>query len=207
MEISGVGAKASKKLDKISLKYKKKLSKDEETQLLTGLKERFSQHSSQLNNVNWEDLTAHLQSNSDKLWKLNAMEMTGGEPNVVGYDDEKDEYLFYDCSPETPDGRRHTCYDQKGEEMRIKKGVHPAGNAQELAEAMGIEMLDEEEYRFLQTLGDFDTKTSSWIVTPEPIRKLGGAIYGDKRYDHVFVYHNGAHSFYGARGFRGSCRI
>ena len=135
------------------------------------------------------------------------MENTGGEPDIVAYDEEADEYVFYDCSPESPDGRRSICYDRAGEDKRNKKGVYPAGNALDLAEAIGVEILDEKQYRALQELGDFDTKTSSWIKTPSAIRDLSGAIFADRRFDHVFVYHNGAQSFYGARGFRGALRV
>jgi hypothetical protein len=148
-----------------------------------------------------------LEAHPEKLASLNAMESTGGEPDVVGYDEKSAEYIFYDCSAESPDGRRSICYDGKGQAEREKKGIHPAGNAVDLAAAMGIELLNEEQYRALQELGEFDTRSSSWIQTPADIRKLGGAIFADRRYDHIFVYHNGAQSFYSVRGFRGSLRV
>ena len=135
------------------------------------------------------------------------MERTDGEPDVVGYDKKTCEYIFNDCSAESPNGRRNVCYDREAQEEREKKGVHPAGNAIDIAAAMGIELLTEEEYRELQKLGNFDTKTSSWVKTPSNIRKLGGAIFADRRYDHIFVYHNSAPSFYSVRGFRGSLRV
>jgi hypothetical protein len=135
------------------------------------------------------------------------MESTGGEPDVVGYDEKTAEYIFYDCAAESPEGRRSICYDGKGQEEREKKGIHPAGNAVDLADAMGIDLLTEDQYRALQKLGEFDTKTSSWVQTPSDIRKLGGAIFCDRRYDTVFVYHNGAQSFYSARGFRGLLKV
>jgi hypothetical protein len=131
------------------------------------------------------------------------MESTGGEPDVVGYDKKKGEHIFYDCSAESPDGRRSICYDREGQEEREKKGVHPAGNAVDLADAMGVALLNEEQYRELQEMGEFDTRTESWIHTPDEIRELGGALFCDRRYDHVFVFHNSAPSFYAARGFRG----
>ncbi len=143
----------------------------------------------------------------EKLASLNAMETTGGEPDVIGYDAETGEYLFCDCSAQTPDGRRSICYDGAGEQERIKKGVNPGGNAVDLAAAMGLELLDESQYRALQELGEFDTTTSSWLQTPAEIRELGGAIFGDWRYGQVFIYHNGAQSFYSGRGFRGLLRV
>ncbi|HEX5652264.1 MAG TPA: DUF4256 domain-containing protein, partial [Chitinophagaceae bacterium] len=142
-----------------------------------------------------------------KLWSLDEMESTGGEPDVVDHDTKTDEYIFYDCSAESPKDRRSICYDREGQEEREKKGVRPAGNAVDLAAAMGIELLNEDQYRELQNLGEFDTKTESWIQTPTEIRKLGGALFCDRRYGHVFVFHNSAPSFYAARGFRGSLRV
>jgi len=143
----------------------------------------------------------------EKLWSLYEMEMTGGEPDVVGHDKETDEYIFVDCSAESPEGRRNLVYDREAQEKREKKGVYPEGNVIDMAAAMDIEVLTEEQYRDLQKLGDFDTKTSSWVKTPSDIRKLGGAIFMDRRYDHIFVYHNSAPSFYSSRGFRGSLRV
>ncbi|MFX1286813.1 MAG: DUF4256 domain-containing protein, partial [Promethearchaeota archaeon] len=160
---------------------------------------------------------AKLEANTEKLWSLNEMERTGGEPDVVGHDKKTGEYFFYDCSAESPKGRRYVCYDGEGQEARKKrkstksaksgKVGGPEGNAIDMAAAMGIELLTEEQYRELQKLGNFDTKTSSWVKTPSDIRKLGGAIFADRRYDNVFVYHNSAPSYYGARGFRGSLRV
>ena len=155
--------------------------------------------------LEWGKLLARLEAGMEKLWSLNEMERTGGEPDVVGYDQTTGEYLVYDCSAESPKGRRSLCYDREALESR--KQFKPKDTAMDMAAAMGIELLTEEQYRELQKLGNFDTKTSSWLITPAEIRKLGGAIFADRRYDHVFVYHNGADSYYGARGFRGSLRV
>ena len=155
--------------------------------------------------LRWTEVQARLEANPQKLWSLNEMEQTGGEPDVVGYDQKTREYIFYDCSAESPKGRRSLCYDRAALEAR--KEHKPKNCAQDMAAAMGIEILTEEQYRELQNLGNFDTKTSSWVKTPAAIRKLGGAIFCDRRYDTVFVYHNGAESYYAARGFRGSLRI
>jgi hypothetical protein len=155
----------------------------------------------------WPKIQAKLEAHPEKLSSLHAMESTGGEPDVVGYDQKTGEYIFYDCSAESPAGRRSICYDREGQKEREKKGVHPAGNAVDLAAAMGIELLNEAQYRELQKLGEFDTKTESWIHAPADIRKLGGALFCDRRYGHVFVFHNSAPSFYAARGFRGSLRV
>jgi hypothetical protein len=155
----------------------------------------------------WADVRAKLAANSAKLWSLSEMQRTGGEPGVVGYDQDTGEYIFYDCSAESPVGRRNVCYDREGQQAREKRGVHPAGSAVDMAAAMGIALLTEEQYRELQTLGEFDTKTSSWVETPPDIRKRGGAIFMDRRYGRVFVYHNSAPSFYSARGFRGALRV
>ena len=157
--------------------------------------------------LEWVNIKAKLGALPEKLWSLNEMEITGGEPDVVGHDKETDEYIFIDCSAESPKGRRNLVYDLEAQEKREKKGVYPEGNVIDMAAAMDIELLTEVQYRELQKLGDFDTKTSSWVKTPSDIRKLGGAIFMDRRYDHVFVYHNSAPSFYGARGFRGSLRV
>lgn len=155
----------------------------------------------------WAEVHARLQANAGKLWSVSEMERTGGEPDVIGRDPETGEYLFYDCSPETPKGRRNTCYDHAGQAAREKQGLHPAGNALGMAAAMGIEILTEEQSRRLQTLGEFDTKTSSWIQTPDGIRQLGGALFVDRRFGKVFVYHNTAPCFYQGRGFRGSLKV
>jgi len=157
------------------------------------------------NGLEWEKVQAKLETNTEKLWSLYEMERTGGEPDVVGFDKETGEFIFYDCSPESPKGRRSVCYDREALESR--KNHKPQNNAIDMARDMGIKILSEEQYRELQKLGHFDTKTSSWVKTPENIRKLGGAIFCDRRYDTVFVYHNGADSYYASRGFRGSLRV
>ncbi len=175
-------------------------------QLLNILRKRFEDNMARHEGIEWSQVQSKLEKNSEKLGSLNAMEATKGEPDIVGYDKKTDEYIFMDCSSESPE-RRSICYDGEGEEVRNNKGVFPGGNAVDLAKAMGIELLDKEQYIDLQKLGEFDTKTSSWIKTPEKIRKLGGALFCDRRYDTVFVYHNGAESFYSARGFRGLLRV
>jgi hypothetical protein len=175
--------------------------------LLKTLQVRFEKNMNRHKGLAWPKIQAKLEAQPEKLSSLNAMESTGGEPDIVGYDKKRGEYIFYDCSAESPKGRRSICYDRKGQEEREKKGVHPAGNAVDLAAAMGIELLNEDQYRELQKFGEFDTKTESWIQTPADIRKLGGALFCDRRYDHVFVFHNSAPSFYAARGFRGSLRV
>jgi hypothetical protein len=175
--------------------------------LLKILKVRFEKNMTRHEGLEWPKIQAKLEAHPEKLSSLNAMEGTGGEPDVVGFDKKTGEYIFYDCSAESPEGRRSICYDGEGQEEREKKGVHPAGNAIDLAAAMGIELLNEDQYRELQELGEFDTKTSSWIQTPAEIRKLGGALFADRRYGKVFVYHNSAPSFYAARGFRGSLMV
>jgi hypothetical protein len=183
------------------------LSPEQGEELLKTLKVRFEKNMNRHKGLEWSKTQAKLEAHPEKLSSLNAMESTGGEPDVIGYDKKTGEYVFYDCSAESPKGRRNVCYDREGQEEREKKGVHPAGNAIDIAAAMGIELLNEDQYRELQELGEFDTKTSSWIQTPTDIRELGGAIFADRRYDHVFVYHNSAPTFYGARGFRGSLRV
>jgi len=183
------------------------LSPEQSKELLNTLQVRFEKNMNRHKGLEWPKIQAKLAAHPEKLSSLKAMESTGGEPDVVGYDEKTGEYIFYDCSAETPEGRRTICYDGDGQEEREKKGIHPAGNAVDLAAAMGIELLSEDQYRELQKLGEFDTKTSSWIQTPADIRKLGGAIFCDRRYDTVFVYHNGAQSFYSGRGFRGSLRV
>jgi hypothetical protein len=174
-------------------------------ELLTALKARFEKNMNRHNSLIWAKVQAILEAKPEKLWSLNEMERTGGEPDVVGYDDKTGEYIFYDCSAESPVGRRSVCYDREALESR--KEAKPKDTALDLSATMGIEILTEEQYRQLQALGNFDTKTSSWLRTPSEIRKLGGAIFADRRYDHVFVYHNGAESYYAARGFRGSLRV
>lgn len=181
------------------------LAEEQAKIILEILKNRFEKNKSRHKNLDWSKIQAKLKLNSGKLWSLNEMERTGGEPDVVGYDDKSDEYLFYDCSPESPKGRRSLCYDREG--MESRKEFKPENNALDVAENMGIELLSEEEYRYLQCLGNFDTKTSSWIKTPEEIRALGGAIFAEFRYNHVFIFHNSAPSYYAVRGFRGSLQV
>ena len=173
--------------------------------LLTTLEARFAKNMSRHAGLAWSDIQARLEAQPKKLASLGAMESTGGEPDVVGYDEETDQFMFVDCSAESPSGRRSLCYDESA--LASRKANKPAGSAMGLAAEMGIEILDEPQYRALQKLGEFDQKTSSWVQTPAEIRELGGAIFCDRRYDHVFAYHNGAESYYGARGFRGSVRI
>jgi len=169
------------------------------------LKARFEKNMNRHEGLEWAKVQAKLEADPEKLWSLSEMERTGGEPDVVGYDQKTGEYIFYDCSAESPNGRRSVCYDR--EALEARKEHKPKDTAMDMAAAMGIELLSEEQYRELQKLGNFDTKTSSWVKTPAEIRKLGGALFCDRRYDHVFVYHNGAESYYGARGFRGSLRV
>jgi len=187
--------------------FKKELSPEQREELLRALKTRFEKNMNRHKGLEWARVHVKLEANTEKLWSLNEMERTSGEPDVVGFDKKKGEYIFYDCSAESPRGRRNVCYDREGQEVREKKGVHPEGNAIDMVAAMGIELLTEDQYRELQKLGNFDTKTSSWVKTPSDIRKLGGAIFADRRYGHVFVYHNSAHSFYSVRAFRGSLRV
>ncbi len=177
------------------------------SELMDVLENRFHTHMNRHKGLDWENVRNRLESDAEKLSSLSEMERTGGEPDVVGLDEKTGEYIFYDCSAETPQGRRNTCYDPEGQEQRKKKGVEPAGNAIGMAASMGIELLTEKQYRELQQLEKFDTKTSAWVKTPTDIRKLGGALFMDCRYDHVFVYHNSAPSFYSSRGFRGSLRV
>ena len=181
---------------------KKKLSPGEAQTLLSTLKARFEKNGKRHKGIDWPGVQARLEANPGKLWSLNEMELSGGEPDVVGHNNKTGEYIFFDCSAETPKERRSVCYDLTALEER--KEHKPGDNAMDMAAAMGIEILTEEEYRELQQLGNFDTKTSSWVKTPDRIRKLGGALFCDRRYDTVFVYHNGAQSYYAARGFRGS---
>ena len=186
---------------------KKELTQEQSGELIKILKARFEENMSRHENIEWDNIQAKLEASSEKLWSLNEMERTGGEPDVVYYNKNTREYVFYDCSEQSPSARRNVCYDHKAQEEREKKGIHPNGNAIDMAADMGIELLTEEEYRELQKLGNFDTKTQSWLKTPSDIRKLGGAIFADRRYGHVFVYHNSAPSFYSVRGFRGSLII
>ncbi len=186
---------------------KKALSPEQREKLLRVLKARFEKNMDRHQGLEWANVEAKLQVNTEKLWSLNEMERTGGEPDVVGHDKKTGEYIFYDCSAETPKGRRNACYDREGREKREKQGLHPGGDVIGMAAAMGIEPLTEEQYRELQKLGSFDTKTQSWLKTPPDIRKLGGALFADYRFGHVFVYHNTAPCFYSGRAFRGSLRV
>ena len=184
---------------------KKKLSPEEREGLLRALKSRFEKNMNRHKGLEWSKVLAKLEAKAEKLWSLHEMERTGGEPDVIGHDKKTDEYIFCDCSAESPGGRRSLCYD--GEALEARKEFKPENNALDLAAAMGIELLTEEQYRELQKLGTFDAKTSSWVKTPSDIRKLGGALFCDRRYGTVFVYHNGAQSYYAARAFRGSLRV
>jgi len=184
---------------------KEKLPPEQCKELLRTLKGRFEKNMNRHKGLDWAKVQTKLEANAEKLWSLNEMERTGGEPDVVGHDKKTGEYIFYDCSAESPKGRRSVCYDREGQESR--KEFKPENNAIDMAASMGIELLTEEQYRELQKLGNFDTKTSSWVQTPPGIRKLGGAIFVDFRYGNVFVYHNGAPSYYAARAFRGSLRV
>ncbi|HCJ52358.1 MAG TPA: DUF4256 domain-containing protein [Candidatus Kerfeldbacteria bacterium] len=184
---------------------KKKLPPEQREELLRALKARFEKNMNRHKGLEWAKVRAKLETNPEKLLSLDEMERTGGEPDVVGHDKKTGEYIFYDCSAESPKGRRSVCYDREGQEAR--KAFKPEDNAIDMAAAMGIELLTEEQYRELQKLGNFDMKTSSWVKTPSDIRKLGGALFADRRYGNVFVYHNSAPSYYGARAFRGSLRV
>jgi Protein of unknown function (DUF4256) len=184
---------------------KQELSPKRREELLNALKARFEKNINRHTNLEWAKVRAKLEGNTQKLWSLNEMDRTGGEPDVVGHDTKTGEYIFFDCSAESPKGRRSVCYDRQALESR--KEHKPQTSAVDMAAAMGIQLLTEEQYREMQKLGDFDTKTSSWVTTPADIRRLGGALFCDRRYGHVFVYHNGAESYYAARGFRGSLRV
>ena len=184
---------------------KKELPPEQREELLGALKARFEKNMNRHKSLEWANVKAKLEAHPEKLWSLNEMERTGGEPDVVRFDKKTGEYIFYDCSAESPKGRRSLCYDR--EALEARKEHKPKDSVIDMAAAIGIELLTEEEYRELQKLGNFDTKTSSWITTPSDIRKLGGAVFCDRRYDHVFVYHNGAESYYAARAFRGSLRV
>ncbi|MFN8431437.1 MAG: DUF4256 domain-containing protein [Spirosomataceae bacterium] len=183
----------------------KALSTEEKDSLLKILKTRFEKNMGRHPGIKWEDVQAKLENNPEKLWSLDQMELTEGEPDVVDFDEKSGEFIFYDCSPESPKGRRSLCYDRAA--LDARKEYKPANSIMDMAAEMGVEVLTEEQYRFLQTLGNFDLKTSSWIITPPEIRKRGGALFGDRRYDHVFTYHNGADSYYAARGFRSASKV
>ena len=182
-----------------------KLSAEQRKKLLSMLKARFEKNMQRHEGLAWDAVQARLEAHPEKLWSLHEMERTGGEPDVVGRDRKSGEYIFFDCAEESPKGRRSLCYDREG--LNSRKEFKPANSAVDMAHEMGVELLTEQQYRELQSLGEFDRKTSSWLQTPERIRELGGAIFGDRRYDTVFVYHNGAQSYYAARGFRGSLRV
>ena len=185
--------------------FKKELSPEQREKLLKVLKARFEKNMNRHKGIEWAKVQSKLESNTKKLWSLNEMERTGGEPDIIGQDKKTGEYIFYDCSAETPNGRRSVCYDSEALESR--KEHKPKNNAVDMAASMGVEILSAEQVREINKLGNFDTKTSSWVKTPSNIRKLGGALFCDRRYDNVFVYHNGAESYYAARGFRGSLRV
>ena len=189
------------------IEIKQAFSPEEGKEFLQTLQTRFQNNMERHPGLAWPEIIAKLEAHPDKLSSLYAMENTGGEPDVVGFDSKTGEYLFFDCSAQSPEGRRKVCYDAPAQEEREEKGVHPAGNAIDLAAIMGIELMNEDQYRKLQELGEFDTTTSSWIATPPEIRKLGGAIFADRRYNQIFVYHNSAPSFYSSRGFRGCLRV
>jgi hypothetical protein len=184
---------------------KKDLSTKQREELLRALKARFEKNMSRHKGLEWDKVQAKLEANAEKLWSLNEMERSGGEPDVVGHDKKTGEYIFYDCSADSPKGRRSVCYD--GEALESRKEHKPKDSAVGMAAAMGIELLTEEQYRELQKLGDFDTKTSSWVKTPSAVRRLGGALFCDRRFNTVFVYHNGAESYYAGRAFRGLLRV
>lgn len=188
-----------------AVETRKELSSEQREKLLETLKARFEKNMNRHKSLEWAQVRAKLESSPQMLWSLSEMEKTGGEPDVVGQEEANGEFLFFDCSAESPKGRRSVCYDREGLESR--KEHKPKNNALDMATAMGVELLTEEQYRALQTLGEFDMKTSSWVSTPADIRKLGGALFCDRRFGHVFVYHNGAQSYYSSRGFRGLLRV
>ncbi len=195
----------AQKTQRRGVEIRKELSPDQREELLRTLKARFEKNMKRHEGLEWAKVQARLEANPEKLWSLHEMERTDGEPDVVGHDKKTGEYTFCDCSAESPKGRRSVCYDR--EALEARKEHKPKTSAVEMATGMGIEILSEEQYRELQTLGDFDTKTSSWVKTPSDIRKLGGALFCDRRYGHVFTYHNGAESYYAARAFRGSLKV
>lgn len=180
----------------------KKITQQQLDETLKILKDRFTKNMDRHADLEWDEVALRLKESEAKIWSLMQMELTGGEPDVIGVDEKTNELIFCDCSKESPMGRRNTCYDQVGQSLREKQGLKVTGNAVEMAKSMGAQLLSEEGYHLLQRKGEFDLKTSSWLETSAAIRKLGGAIFGDRRYDHVFIYHNGAQSFYSARGFR-----
>jgi len=184
---------------------KKGLSPEQRAEILGALKDRFEKNMHRHKGLEWAEVQARLEAKPEKLWSLHEMERTGGEPDVVRHDKKTGETIFYDCSAESPKGRRNVCYDR--EALEARKEFKPKDSAMDMAAAMGIQILTEEQYREMQELGSFDAKTSSWVKTPAEIRKLGGALFADRRYEHVFIYHNGADSYYGARGFRGSLSV
>ena len=188
-------------------KLGKYISPERKGELIELLKKRFDENMIRHSGIIWKKIQARLEANAEKIWSVNEMERTGGAPDVVSYDEITDKYFFYDCSPESPAGRRSICYDGRGQEAREKQGIKPGGNAIDMAATIGIEILTDVQYRQLQKIGNFDTRTSSWLKTPPDIRKLGGAIFADRRYGTVFVYHNGASSFYSGRGFRGFLEV
>jgi len=188
-----------------SVRTKRELSSEQREELLGALQARFEKNMNRHEGLEWAKVKARLDADSEKLWSLSEMERTGGEPDLVGHDKKTGEYIFFDCSPESPKGRRSFCYDR--EALDSRKEAKPANSAMDMAVAMGIELLTEEEYLELQKLGSFDTKTSSWVKTPADMRKLGGALFADRRFGRVFMYHNGAESYYAARAFRGSLRV
>ena len=192
-------------MDQLPKGNKKELPPEQRKELLRALKARFEKNMHRHQGLEWAKVQARLEANAEKLWSLNEMESTGGEPDVVGHDKRAGEYIFYDCSPESPKGRRSLCYDR--EALDSRKENKPKGNAIDTAAAIGVDLLTEEQYREMQTLGNFDAKTSSWVKTPSAIRKLGGALFCDRRFNTVFVYHNGAESYYAARAFRGSLKV
>ncbi len=190
---------------KTRLQARQQLTSDQRSALLKVLKTRFEKNMKRHKGLDWSKVQARLEANPEKLWSLDEMELTGGEPDVVGYDKKTGEYIFYDCSAESPKDRRSVCYD--GDALASRKEHKPKSSAMDMAAEMGIEILTEEQYRELQKLGEFDTKTSSWVKTPDTIRELGGALFCDCRFGHVFTYHNGAESYYAGRAFRGSLRV
>jgi len=208
MSTKGKSSRASTEKGPVSaVETKRELSPEQRQELLSALQARFEKNGNRHLGVEWAKVQAKLEANPEKLWSLSEMERTGGEPDVVGHDEKTGEYIFCDCSTETPKLRRNVCYDREGQKAREKEGLHPAGNVIDMAAALGIEPLTEEQYRGLQEIGEFDNKTQSWLKTPPDIRKLGGAIFADRRFGHVFVYHNTAPCFYGGRAFRGSLRV
>jgi hypothetical protein len=204
-EVNSSHKTAIKETSMKGAEIRKTLSPEQREELLGALKARFEKNMNRHKGLEWASVRAKLEAKTKKLWSLSEMERTGSEPDVVGHDKKTGEYIFFDCSAESPGGRRIVCYDREGQESR--KEHKPENNAIDMAAAMGIELLTEEQYRELQKLGDFDTKTSSWVKALGPIRKLGGALFGDRRFGRVFVYHNGAQSYYSARAFRGSLRV